>query len=191
MAVRFLNFVNSGNGRTNHPLGPTSQLLYMQNGVELQFEITPDVHTQYRDLRPRQWSGPEAVFKKQGGPPLGTPWIRVLSGPGTGADDPMPQNILTTPGLIAYYDAPGPSLTPHFGNRTSWLHVIQNFTGWIEGTPIRGGSPERLCDVAGWYSIVSIVDPNWDVPGAVPQWQRMSYNATNTGWTDVRTTPNL
>ena len=79
----------------------------------------------------------------------------------------------------------------HLGNRTSWLHVIQNFTGWIEGTPVSGGQAERLCEVAAWYSIVSIVDSNWDNPSGPPDWQRMGFNKTDTGWTDVNVTPPL
>ncbi len=192
MAVQFQQFLNTpGTGRTGRTLGPTATLTFIQNGVELQFSVTSDVVQQYRNLQPRQWSGPEAIYKKQGGPPLGTPWQRVLSGQGTGADDPYPQNILVQPNLVAYYDAPGPQMTGYTGNGVSWLHVIQNFTGWVEGTPATGGAPVRLCEVAAWYSIVSIVDANWQNPAGPPDWQRMTFNKTGTGWTDIGVTPAL
>lgn len=189
MGVRFLQFLNSGSGRTGRTLGPTANLTYIQNGVELQFEVTPDVQQQYRNLRPRQWSGPEVAYKKQG-QPLGTQWIVAHRSQGTGADDPMPQNVFTASNLIAYYDAPGPNLTPYIGKGISWLHVVQNFTGWIEGTSATGAT-ERLCEAAAWFSIVSVVDENWQSTGGPPRWQRVGLNRSGTGWSDVSTPPNM
>src|SRR3954465_1041200 len=104
MPVRFVQLLKSGAGRTGRSLGPTATLTYIQNGVELQFEVTPDVLQSYRNLRPRQWAGPGAVYKKQGGPPLGTPWATASRSQGSGADDPLPNNIQTNANLIAYYD---------------------------------------------------------------------------------------
>jgi len=184
----FLKFLNSGTGKTGRSLGISDGAIYRQNAVELQFEIDPAATKSYRNLRPKQWAGTEAVWIKTGHP-LTVQFTLHRRSNGSGADDPEAQNIFTSPTLIAYYDAPGPNVGSFLTTRPSRLYVVQNFTGWIVGDPIKGGVPEQLCEVAAWHSIVSLVDENWDDANAVPKWQRTYGNKSSLGWGDTSKPP--
>ena len=188
--VEFQHFLNSGTGVTNKQLGDIFAAGYMMNAVELQFMVNAAARRQYRNLTPRQWSGPEVVWVKSGDPLSGSStWRAISQGPGTGADDPQPANVTQQGDTLAYYDSPGINLIGHIQTRPSRIHVVQNFTGWIEGSPVGGGSPTRLCPVAAWYSIVSLVNSNWSDRSAVPHYERLSYNQSGTGWRDTTTPP--
>ncbi len=188
--VRFLRFLNTGTGIVGHRLGEVDVLAYRMNGVELQFQIDPSALSQYRNLRPVQWLGPDVVYAKRGSP-LTSPWQTIRRASGNDWDNPESANVVRQGNIIAYYDSPGISLTGYMGTPTSRLHVIQNFTGWVVGDPISGGGVQRLCEVAAWYSVVSLVNPNFDDPNAPPAWHRFSGNSSGTGWRDTSTPPEL
>lgn len=94
--------------------------------------------------------------------------------------------------VAAYYDSPGPDVVALYSARPLLSRIVakQNFTGWIEGQPTSGGSVQRLCDVAAWYSVVSLINVS-DDPRAVPRWQRFTSNEVGTGWVDFSTHPEL
>lgn len=83
-------FFNTGTSRLGQTLGFRSSGPYFVNGVEIVFALQPGARGRYRELRPRQWSGPEGVFVKTG-QPLGSPWRTMSRGPGAGPDDPEPK----------------------------------------------------------------------------------------------------
>lgn len=180
--VWFGSFLNTGVGLTGRPLGPTAAFLFIQNAVELQFEIDPSVHATHRDLRPMQWAGPEAVWVKQGDPGTSA-WSLLNSNDGAGADAPAPENVFSSPATIAYYDAPGPNLTMFLAPRCSRAWIVQNFTGWVVGDPVAGGDTERLSEVASWHSILNLADMAWDT--TAPDWQRFAGSGAALGWVDT------
>jgi hypothetical protein len=164
--IRFTHFQNTGRGITGLNLGETSQLTYIMNGVELQFKIESSAVAQYRNLRPVQYAGPEVIYGKRGSP-LTSPWQTIHRSQSTGWDNPVPENVVSRGNIIAYYDSPGINVATYVGTPTSRLHVVQNFTGWVVGEPISGGGVRQLCDVAAWYSVVSLVNQNFDNPDAL------------------------
>src|SRR5262245_20529558 len=98
--IRFSQFLNSGTGRTGRSLGEVTAGVYIMNGVELQFRVDSGIGSRYRNLRPKQWSGPESIWVKIGNP-LTAQWSLRHRSQGSGADDPEPQNILVTTDLVA------------------------------------------------------------------------------------------
>jgi hypothetical protein len=163
---------------------------YFTQAVELQFDLDPSGFQRYRNLNPIQWSGPEAIWLKDGNP-LFSPWQPIHQSQGTGFDKIEPQNIKRQGNVIAYYDNPGPSMISYFDRRPSRLYVVQNFTGWIVGEPLTGGSPQRLCDVVAWYSVIHLADGNWGKKDALPDWQRMYGDRSGTGWADPNKPPSV
>jgi hypothetical protein len=189
--VRFQAFLNSGLGRTRRALGEVQAGIYITNGVELQFGVDRGIATIYRNLRPRQWAGPESIWIKVGNP-LGSPWTNRHRSDGSGSDDPEPQNILVTTDLVAYYDSPGPSVLSFVQPRVSRIFAVQNFTGWVEGDRVDGrGRSERLCEVVSWHSVISMIDQNWSDPLATQHWQRVRFNGnvSGRGWVDIQWPP--
>lgn len=153
------------------------------NAVDLQFDIAPG-QTRYRDVRCRPWSGPEAVHVKRGHF-FTAPWTTLSSGPGSGADDPLPQSVTLMPGLIAYSDSPGPNIGPMVAareGRPARVYTVQNFTGWIEGIPAGGNAPERITPVVAWYSIMHLRDANWQDHAPPPQYTTLDLTGTEQGW---------
>jgi hypothetical protein len=181
---------NTGRGITGLNLGETSQLTYIMNGVELQFKIESSAVAQYRNLRPVQYAGPEVIYGKRGSP-LTSPWQTIHRSQSTGWDNPVPENVVSRGNIIAYYDSPGINVATYVGTPTSRLHVVQNFTGWVVGEPISGGGVRQLCDVAAWYSVVSLVNQNFDNPDAPPSWNRFYGNRSGTGWANTSTPPEI
>jgi len=188
--VRFLRFLNNGSGRTQRSLGEVSTLTFIQNGVELQFEIDAAVLTTHRNLRPVQWSGTEAIWVRRNHP-LDGPWTAMRQSRGAGSDDPLPVNIVTTPNVIAYYDSPGPNMTMFLTPKPVRVYVVQNFTGWIVGEPVRGGQAEALCPVVAWHSILNLGDSDWSEPGAMPHWIRLAGSRSELGWGDTSRPPHF
>lgn len=176
----------SGKGLTGGQLGPVDALTFRMNGVELQFDINPAVASRYRNLRPKQWSGTDAIWVKRGSI-LGGKWNLKRHSRGSGEDSPESVNIVTRNKVIAFYDSPGPNVYHFLKSRPSRVHVIQNFTSWIEGAPISGGPPKRLNEVLAWYSVVSLADENWGKK--TPKWVRFYGNRIGTGWTNTKTHP--
>jgi len=135
----------------------------------------------------RVHTGSEAV---QMNDPLTSPWRTIVRSPGMGWDNPVPESVVSRDNIIAYYDSPGINiLLPDAMNPTSRLHSVQNFTGWVVGEPRSGGGVRQLCDVAAWYSVVSLVNPNFDNPDARPAWNRFYGNRSGTGWANTSTPP--
>lgn len=183
--VQFKQFLNEGVGVLGRPLGEVTGWSVIMNAVELQFTIQPAAHLFFRDLRPIQWGGPEVVWIKQGNPVTAN-WIRHRSSNGIGADGPDPNNVARAGDVLAYYDNPGPDTAFFRDNRPSRIRSIQNFTGWVAGTPLAGGPEIRLCPVAAWYSIVDIYDEAPDAPQ--PRWSRWQ-STTSLGWADTSAAP--
>jgi len=114
------------------------------------------------------------------------------SGPGTGSDNPEPANIVNKGNMIAYWDSPGPNVASFLGANPSQIYVVQNFTGWIAGDSVHGGTRgERLCDVAAWHSVVNIANSSWGTSASVPTWQRVHGDRSGTGWVDPSKPPAL
>jgi hypothetical protein len=181
-------FVNSGTSALGRQLGFQGVGPFFLNGVEIVFDLDPGVRARYRDLRPRQWSGPEGVFFKTG-VPLGSPWHVASNGPGGGADDPMPQSQRVTDQAVIFDDSPGPPMIAHAGH--TWVHTVQNFTSWVEGVPLNGGSPQRLTEAMAWYSVISVVNPDAANTGAGSRgtYQSMGFTNTGPGWVPVAPPP--
>jgi len=137
-------FLNSGTSLLGRALGFHSSGSYYVNGIEIVFDLDPGARSQYSVLRPRQWSGPEAVYFKTG-PPLASRWQIRLRDSGAGSDDPQPESQRVTNRAVIYDDSPGPSVLGHLGH--TWIHAVQNFTGWVEGKPKKGGDFRRLTEV--------------------------------------------
>lgn len=76
-------------------------------------------------------------------------------GPGAGADDPLPESRRVTDRAVVFDDSPGFSVLGHPGH--TWVHVVQNFTCWVEGRPRAGGATRRLTEVLAWHSVISVV----------------------------------
>lgn len=188
--VRFLRFLNQGSGQTQRTLGEVGSLTFIQNGVELQFELDASAHSTHRNLRPVQWAGTEAIWIRRNSP-LDGPWSLFRQNAGTGPDDPLAPNIVTTPALIAYYDSPGPNMAHYLTNKPSRVYVVQNFTGWIVGEPAQGGAPVQLCEVVAWHSILNLGDENWTERGGLPHWIRLSGSRSSLGWGDTSRPPTV
>jgi hypothetical protein len=188
--VRFLSFLNQGLGRTQRSLGEVATLTFIQNGVELQFEIDASARTTHRNLRPVQWAGPEVIWVRREHPLTG-PWSVFRQSGGTGSDDPLPENVVSSPALISYYDAPGPNMTLFLVHKPVRLYVVQNFTGWIVGESVQGGQLQALCPVAAWHSILNLADGDWNEPGAIPHWMRLSGSRSQLGWGDTSRPPSI
>ena len=188
--VAFLLFLNSGSGVTGGTLGPVGAGGVYGNGVEIQFSIPQAVRRQYRNIRPTQWSGTEAIWVRSGAPLMGK-WQIHRQGPGTGLDDPLAPNIVSRNDLVAYYDSPGPDVFARYllHNPPARVYAVQNFTGWIIGEPVTGGGAQRLCPVVAWYSIVDLANVNWENPGKTPQWQRLGDSRSGQGWAATNTPP--
>lgn len=170
-------FSNSGASLLGRSLGLQRVGPYFVNGIEIVFPLDPGARTRYRELRPRQWSGPEAVYVKSG-PPLGSPWQTRLRGPGSGPDDPLPQSQRVDNAAVIYDDSPGPSVLGYVGK--TWIHGIQNFTGWVEGRKSSGGPMERLTEVVAWHSVISIWNPDAATGGTA--YQANALTRSGTGW---------
>ncbi|WP_309111405.1 hypothetical protein [Saccharothrix sp.] len=170
-------FLNSGTSLLGRALGFRSSGPYYVNGVEIVFDLEPGARSRYSVLRPRQWSGPEAVYFKTG-PPLGSPWQTRSRGNGAGPDDPQPESQRVTDTAVVYDDSPGPSVLGHLGH--TWIHAVQNFTGWVEGKPRTGGDFRRLTEVVAWHSVISVVNPQAADGGTA--YQAMGFTTSGTGW---------
>jgi hypothetical protein len=184
--VRFSKFLNSGTGVMGRSLAPVSAVGFWLTPVELQFSIEPATYDRYKNLRPVNWSGTDAIWFKSGNP-LTAHWQKFSSSNGIGADGPDPGNSSIGRDLIAYYDNPGLPLAKIHAIRpnASWVWLVQNFTGWVEGEPIAGGAAERLCEVAAWWSIVSMANANWQDPKQPEAWDFTSGTGSGTGWADT------
>jgi hypothetical protein len=169
-------FANSGTSRLGRVLGLHNTGPYFVNGIEIVFPLDPGARARYRLLRPRQWSGPEAVFFKSG-PPLGSAWHTQSRGDGSGPDDPYPESQRVDADAVVYDDSPGPSLIGHA--RHTWIHAVQNFTGWVEGVPASGGAAERLTPVVAWHSVVSLVRPDTN---SATSFTSTGFTRSGTGW---------
>jgi hypothetical protein len=176
--VNFLRFLNSGTGLTKRPLGMNTLLLYMMNGVELQFEANRSAMNNYRNIQPLQWSGPESIWIKKGDI-FTQQWSNISQRQGNGSDNPEPESIAKEGYTIAYADDPGINIGSH--GKNSRVYVVQNFTGWIDGSPKTGGSSKRLSEVVSWHSIISLFNSNWENPKSTPSWQIFN-NQSGLGW---------
>jgi hypothetical protein len=170
-------------GRSLEPVAFTG---FFVTPVELQFTVDPATYERYRNLRPVNWSGTDAIWFKTGHP-LSSPWQLHRSSKGAGADGPDPGNSSVGRELIAYYDNPGMHLATIHKIRPnpSWVWLVQNFTGWVEGEPVGGGPAERLCEMAAWWSIVSVANSNWEDPSQPDDWGFTSGTGSGTGWADT------
>jgi hypothetical protein len=176
--VNFLRFLNSGTGLTKRPLGMNTLLLYMMNGVELQFEANRSAMNNYRNIQPLQWSGPESIWIKRGDI-FTQQWSNISQRQGNGSDNPEPESIAKEGYTIAYADDPGINIGSH--GKNSRVCVVQNFTGWIDGSPKTGGSSKRLSEVVSWHSIISLFNSNWENSKSTPSWQIFN-NQSGLGW---------
>lgn len=178
-------FSNSGTSQLGRTLGFHSVGPYFTNGIEIVFVLDPGARARYTSLRPRQWSGPEAVFFKTG-QPLGSAWRTMHRGNGSGPDDPLPESQRVDDHAVIYDDSPGASALGHIGH--TWIHAVQNFTGWVEGRPTSGGAPRRLTEVVAWHSVVSVVNPT--AGSDAGSYQPMGFTRSGTGWVPTDA-PNL
>jgi WD40-like Beta Propeller Repeat len=78
--VSLEGFLTSGTALNGQQLGFKALSSFWMNAVELRFALGA-APQQYRDLRPRQYSGTEAVWIKRGNP-FEPPWINISQGPG-------------------------------------------------------------------------------------------------------------
>jgi hypothetical protein len=186
----FSLFVNSGQGITGKQLGPIWVApSYLANGVELQFDIPSNVSQKYAEIKPVQWGGPEAIWVKYGHP-LEPQWIKHFQSRGCGYDGPEPENVVRNASTLSFYDNPGPNIFSFADRRPSRIKAMQNFTCWVTGRPIGGGAPEKISNVASWYSVVALIDRNWQSDASTPSWQRLAQNTSATGWVDTDKEPN-
>jgi hypothetical protein len=184
--INFFKFLNQGSGVMGRSLEPVRALDYWLTPVEIQFSVGAVTFDQYRSLRPVNWSGTDAIWFKSGDP-LSSPWQLYSKSRGIGSDGPEAANTFIGRDLVAYYDNPGLPLRKirGIGPSVTWVWLAQNFTGWVEGEPIRGGTAERLCDVVAWWSIVSVANSNWQGPLQSEDWNFTSGTDSGTGWTDT------
>jgi hypothetical protein len=185
--VAFQEFVNAGVGMSGNQLGETIVVTFHVNAVELHFTIRPPARAAFNNLRPVQWDGPSVIWVKHGHPAT-APWVQHAFSLSTGDDDPLPQCIIDTPDIIGFYDIPGPDTSKFLALRPSRIRATENFTAWIAGTPVLGGPEVRLCPVAAWFSIVDIIDDNWDNPNVLPSWRRWD-SSSALGWGTTATPP--
>ncbi len=178
-------FSNSGTSQLGRTLGFHGSGPYLTNGIEIVFALDPGARARYASLRPRQWSGPEAVFFKTG-QPLGSAWQTMSRGNGSGPDDPLLESQRVDNHAVIYDDSPGPSVLGHIGH--TWIHAVQNFTGWVEGRPTSGGGSRRLTEVVAWHSVVSVVNP--DAGSGAGSYRPMGFTRSGTGWVPTDA-PNL
>ena len=180
-------FVNAGRSQLGNQLGFRSAGQYIVNGIEIVFDLDPGVRAGYRTLQPRQWTGPEAVYFKTG-LPLGTPWHTMRRSGGDAPDDPEAESQRLTDQALVYDDSPGPSVLGHLGH--SWIHTVQNFTGWVEGVPLSGGGPQRLTEVVAWNSVISVINPEASADGTGGgSYQPTAYTRSGTGWVPLDPPP--
>ena len=136
----------------------------------------------YRNLKPYQWSGPDSIWLQRGD----ASWALYRSTSGGGADPPLDENGETALPTIKYYDNPGFQLGQFqsFDSQgATRIHVVQNFTGWVVGYPVRGGDAEQLSETVGWHSRVSIakIDGKWS--------RDLTRSGATTGWFLTTQTP--
>ncbi len=94
-----------------------------RHSQEIQFDIDNSIYRLYRNLKPVNWAGPDAVWVK----PVSRSWIRKRSHPGIGLDGPDDGNVYTSNDLVAYYDSPG--LNPFREGGGSGVSDIQGARG--------------------------------------------------------------
>jgi hypothetical protein len=183
----FIAFQNAGNGEvTGKPLGPQLVTLYQLHAVEIRFDLSA-AQQAYRNFGIRQWSGPEAAWKKVGPLLREGGWELMLRGPGTGDDSPASEAVKLNGNRIAMYDSPGPLMTPYVGKRIARLYIVQNFTTWVVGTSRKTGIEERISLVTGWHSVTDLASPDWEQQSL--KWERMNKNASGIGWVDTNQPP--
>jgi hypothetical protein len=102
-----------------------------------------------------------------------------LRGTGSGPDDPTPESQRVDASAVVYDDSPGFPVTGHLGH--TWVHCVQNFTGWVEGRPRAGVGVRRLTEVVAWHSVVSVIDPEATRERA-PNYQEFGLTRSGTGW---------
>src|SRR5438477_285006 len=66
--VRFSKFLNTGKGVMGRTLAPAFAWGFWVTPVELQFTVEPATYDRYRNLRPVNWSGTDAIWFKSGHP---------------------------------------------------------------------------------------------------------------------------
>jgi hypothetical protein len=190
MPVTFKSFRNKGSGHLRQALGNVVAATCYTTAMEIAFRIPADIQKKYEDLTARQWAGPDVIWKKTGDP-LASSWI-IVGRSTSGAnhdDDPESESIFSTTDGMGYFDSPGPDVSKYIGQQISRLHVIQLFTGWIQGTPVSGGDPKRLCPVVSWYSRVSIGNYNWQDREAIADWDFFAPSGSGLGWLDLKNPP--
>ncbi len=185
--VGFKQFLNQGVGIVGRQLGQIGVGTVYGNAVELQFTVQPGVRQLFASMRAVQWEGPSVMWVKQGSPATAA-WNRHSSSLGDGEDGPLDENVAWGPDTVAYYDSPGPDILPFLASRPSRIRAVQNFTGWVAGTPLLGGPQTRLCPVVAWYSIVDIVDDAWASNVDIPSWSRFQ-SVSALGWANTSVTP--
>jgi hypothetical protein len=137
------------------PLGFFVTGTYYHNGVEITFPLAKGASDMYSGLTPRQVAGPEAEYLTTRS---NHAWVTLMRDSGTGDDDPLPQNRGMYTDAAMYYDSPGPNVGPIVAGTPDFhrVYCVQNFTGWLEGDPPNGGSPQRLTEMIAWHSIVDV-----------------------------------
>lgn len=184
------SFNTQGTALSGRALGPQFIAGYFENWVELRFSIG-DADKHLKDLAPRQYSGPEAVWIKRGSP-ISATWVNLSSGPGTGWDDPMAASITRRGDRIAFTDSPGPNIGVMMASATgppSRVYCVQNFTAWIEGRRSGAGRAEPVSPVVAWYSIVHIADRNWDNAAAPRDFAHQYGSGAGQGWRPTSAPP--
>ena len=133
LPVTFESFVTSGSALNGNALGYQALLTFHLYGVELRFALG-QAEQRFRNLRPRQYSGPEVKWIRRGAPLNGRPFIALHRSPGAGWDDPLDASVTRQPGRLAYYDSPGPevgALVVDPAGRPSRIHTSQaNLPMW-------------------------------------------------------------
>ncbi|MGF6414018.1 hypothetical protein OKW37_005753 [Paraburkholderia sp. MM5482-R2] len=182
-------FLNQGSGLTGKPLGPTPSAAGFLYGIEIQFRFDSTSFPTIGVFRPAQWAGPQAVWVKTGNPITST-WANALNDPaGSGPDDPLPQAIFRGPGVVAFYDSPGPILTSLGKPGFSRYVAMANFTASVKGDPSAGGQAQRVCQDIAWHYIVSLGNENWTSPTATPRWTFIAGTEAGVGWVDINNPP--
>ena len=186
--VDFTSFLNKGSGLFKRPLGDLDAASNFLNAVELQFSITSAARKKFKKMKVIQWSGPEAIWCKEGAL-LESPWKNYKSGLGSGDDSPEPENTLFTSDGVAMYDNPGMTLPLAMAlKRYTAVYIVQNFTTWIDTD---GGNGVRIGPTAGWHSMLLLANTAPSAEGtALPAWGRFR-GLSSLGWLDHRITPKL
>jgi hypothetical protein len=178
------SFLGAGTALNGQALGYQVVGTFHQYGVELRFTLGQG-ERRFHDIKPRQYSGPEAKWIRHGPPLNSAAFIPLLRDNGTGWDDPLDMSITRQPGRVAYRDTPGPEIgapATARGGRPSRVHAVQNFTGWVEGIPSGGSTAQRISPVIAWFSIVSLVDENWEHPEQLAHYVQMASTQAGQGW---------